>query len=292
MPDHSGQGAALKLNSSIPYQYIRLIHSPKPFNQSFTISVWVNPDLPSEYTAVLMAQVYQSAPIFGLTFVNRCPRMRVYGTILVTSIQLKNFQWQYVTFCFRQADLLLGIYIDGILISSGRMITPVYGDFQTLATMIGAVDGSNQYNGLIDQFSIAYFEKNRIDVLDEATLVVCYTFEDDKQGNDSIFNDQSANSIHATGAHVTRLIDKRGVDQRTLRLENSTLSWFRSAGFVLLVTHNYTYSYSLWLHLENASSFIPLVHLVANNEMFRAETNDSTCLVALVANSTDPSEAS
>ena len=217
--------------------------------------------------------------------------MRVYGTILETSIELINFQWYYVTFGFRQEDLMMGIFIDGIALAAGTIENPRYGDFQIDATMIGSAHGFDQYNGLIDQLSIAHFEKDAGDVLNEATLTVYYTFEDNKHGNDSLFDDKSVNYIRATGAQVTRLIGKRGVGQGTLRLENSTLSWFRSSGFVLLVTHNYTYSYALWLHVGNASSFMPLLHLVVSNEVSEAETNDSACLMMLVASRADPSKS-
>ena len=178
------------------------------------------------------------------------------------------------------------IYIDRILISNSWTKRQKYTDFDIERTMIDAA----QYNGLIDQFSIDFFEKNRVDILNEATLVVHYTFEDNRSGNDSLFDDASVNTIRATGKHLTRLIGKRHDRQGTLHLDKSVLSWFRSSGFVLLVTHNYTYSYTFWLHIENASSFMPLVRLVANNELFASEINESVCLLMFVANSTGASE--
>jgi hypothetical protein len=141
---------------------------------------------------------------------------------------------------------------------------------------------------VIDQLSIAYTVKSRVVILDEATLVVSYTFESTDQDNDTIFKDESANSIGATGEYLTRLIGNRRTGQATLRLDNSTLSWFQSSGFALLVTFNYTYSFALWLYIENASSFMPLVHLVAKDEMTTSQSNDGICLAMLVANKTDP----
>jgi hypothetical protein len=201
-----------------------------------------------------------------------------------------NSQWQYVTYVFSQDALSMAVYVDGILESSGTIVYPDYGNFTIEQTTIGIADGFNQYNGVIDQLNIAFHVKNRVDVLNEATLVAYYTFETNGQVNDSIFNDASANSISATGAYLTRLIGIRRPGQASLRLNNSTVSWFQSSGFALLITFNYTYSYAFWLNIESASSFMPLAHLVAKYEVPTAQNNGSICLAMLVATKTNTSK--
>ena len=223
--------------------------------------------------------------MFAISIIDRRPRISIYGSYLEASTQLKNFEWQYVTVRFFQKFLDVNIFIDGIFQTFSTILDPHYGISENPKTMIGGMT-----NGLMDQVSIAFYPKTDSVVLDEATLVVYYTFDGDGAQNDSLFNDESANSIRATGAHVTRLVGTRHVDQATLSLYDSALSWFQSSGFVLLYTHNYTYSYALWLFVSNVSSSIPLIHLVAKDEASRGGNNESVCLAMLVVNSTDPSK--
>lgn len=187
-PDYSGQGAALKLNSSIKYQYIKLIRSPIFFNQTFTISVWLNPNVQASVVYAIFTQTYLSAPDLAISIINQYAVLRVYKTLLWSTTKLKNFCWQYVTFVFFRDDLSMAIFIDGIVNAQGTIDNPEYGNFKIEETFIGSYDVFSQYNGLMDQFSIAFRIKNRMDTLDEATLVAYYTFEDDGQYNDFLFS--------------------------------------------------------------------------------------------------------
>ncbi|CAF1067597.1 unnamed protein product [Adineta steineri] len=288
-PDYSGQGAALKLNSSIPYQYIELEHSPKFANQTFTISAWVKPELSALSLAVLLAQRYKNEGdnFFAVGIIDRRPRIRVYNTFTETSVQLKNSQWQYVTYTFSQSDLSMAIRIDGLLKAYGTIVSPQYGESQIETTTIGSAAEFNRYNGLIDQLSIAYRVKNRVDILDEATLVICYRFEGDIANNDSLLNDSSANCIRAQGANLSRVVGSRRTGQGTLLLNDSSLSYFQSSGFALLYTHNYTYSYALWISISNASPNLTLLHITMNDEI-SSSNSISTCLAMLIIDKIDP----
>jgi len=285
-PDYSGQGAAMKLDSSIKYQYIQLVRSPIFFNQTFTISVWLNPDVQESVVYALFTQSYVAAPDLAISIINRRAVIRVYKTLLWSTTKLKNFHWQHVTFQFYQPDLSMATFIDGILNARGIIVYPEYGNFQIKGTTIGSYDVFNQYNGLMDQLSIAFRLKSNIDILDEATLVVRYNFEGNDRKGDFIFKDISANSIRAQGSNVSYLIGGRREGQNTLILHDSNLSYFQSGGFVLLSTHNYSYSYTLWLKVSNISSFMPLVHLVAKSELSSFESSSSTCLTMLAINGT------
>ncbi len=284
--DYSGQGLALKLNSSVPYQYIELVRWPIFFNRTFTISAWIKPDLPALALTNFLAQSYKNASTFVLVIIDRRPRMRVYNTFLESKIQLKNFHWQYVTYTFFQDDLSMAIRIDGRLVAAGTG-HPAYGNFEISQTTIGSDNGFNPYNGLIDQLSIAYLVKSREDVLDEATLVFYYTFEDDGEKNDSLFNDRSANNIRANGTHLKRVIGGRLEGQSSLSLYDPAFSYFQSSGFVLLVTYNFTYSYAFWLNIKDASSFMPLIYLVAKDEIPSANSTGNVCLSILVVRKSD-----
>lgn len=97
----------------------------------------------------------------------------------------------------------------------------------------------------------------------------------------SFFQDVGVNSIRARGSNVSHLTGNRRVNEGTLLLDNPNLSYFQSEGFVLLSTHNYSYSYALWLHVSKFSLFAPLVHLVATSDWSSFENNISTCLTML-----------
>ncbi|CAF4384891.1 unnamed protein product, partial [Adineta steineri] len=83
---------------------------------------------------------------------------------------------------------------------------PIYGNFEIEQTTIGSGGDIYRYNGLIDQLSIAYRVKSRSDILDEATLVVYYNFENNRETNSSLFSDTGPNNIRAIGEHVTRTL--------------------------------------------------------------------------------------
>ncbi|CAF4269449.1 unnamed protein product [Adineta steineri] len=184
----------------------------------------------------------------------------------------------------------LAIRIDGLLQASGVCKNPIYGNFEIEQTTIGSAGDIYRYNGLIDQLSIAYRVKSRSDILDEATLVVYYNFEDNRETNISLISDAGPNNIRAIGEHVTRTLGNRDTEQIYLSLNDFSLSYFQSSGFVLLASHNYTYSYALWLYITNNTSLnMPLIHVVASNETSSTTNNQSICLAVLVISKTDPS---
>jgi hypothetical protein len=286
-PDYSAQGLALKLNSSVPYQYIILVRSPIFFNTTFTISFWLYPNVEASIVYAIFTQIYANAPDLTVSITDQRIVLHVYNTNLWSTARLTNFQWQYVSCAFYQVDLSMAIFIDGILSSAGVIENPQYGNFETTETAIGVYTVYNPYNGLIDDLAISYRIKNRMDILNEATLVVQYTFDGNSENNDSLFNDISANAIRATGMDVTSVIGSRLTGHSTLYLYDPTVSYFQSSGFALLVTFNYTYSYAFWLNVANSSAVMPLVHVVARDEMSSAESNDTICLAMLAINTTN-----
>jgi hypothetical protein len=284
-PDYSGQGVALQLDSSEINRYIKLVRSPIFFNKTFTISVWLNPNVQTSTVYCLLRQMYQSAPDLSFSIVDVHVVMRAYGTVLWSIRKLKNFQWQHVTLTFSLENMLMSIYIDGILDASGFIEHPKYGNFGIQQTTIGSCEILNQYNGVMDQLAILFRIKNRIDILDEATLVVHYNFEDEGIESD-LFKDISVNSIRAQQAHVSHSTDSRRSNHSTLSLYDPVLSYFRTDGFVLLSTYNYSYSYALWLHVSNGPSFMPLIHLIAKSELPLFEKTSGKCLAVLTMNAT------
>lgn len=276
----------MQLNSNIKFQYIQLVRSPYLFNTTFTISIWLKPETLRSQVYSLVSQVYLAAPSLIISIIDGSAAMHIYGTHLRSPRKLKYSEWQYVTFVFDQQNLSMIIYIDGILSVQGVIQYLEHEKFEIKLTSIGEYDAFNQYNGLMDQLSIAFINKSNIDILDEATLVVYYNFEGDDQKNSFLFKDISANSIRAQGSNVSYLVGSRYPNQNTLLLYNPSLSYFQSGGFVLLSTYNYSYSYAVWLNVSSISSFMPLAHLVYRRERSSYGTTSDTCLAMLGINRT------
>lgn len=285
-PDYSGQGTAIKLNSYTTDWYIHLARSPIFFNQTFTISVWLRPIAEESKVYGLFSQIYLTASPFVLSITDQHAVMSIYNTRLWSSTKLKNYEWQHVTFAFDQPTLSMAIYIDGAINGHTLISSVDYSGFLIQQTTIGSYGNSNLYSGIMDQLSITFRTKTNIDILDEATLVAHYNFVGDTKTNDFLFNDNSANSIRAQGVNVSYLIDSRRSGQNTLILTDPDMSYFQSNGFILLSSHDHSYSYALWLNISSASSFIPLVHLAARIDTSVSLDVSGVCLTMLVANRT------
>lgn len=277
-PDHSGQGKAMQLNSSVTYQYIELIRSPVFVNKSFTVSVWLYPKCPSNANCGILVQTYKDTHPLIMMIINRRVRLRVYLGYIESQVNLRDSQWQYVTFIFDQTDLSMLIFIDGVFNVYGKVAYPDYPKSEIGKTLIGGNDGFEQFNGIMDQLSVAYHVKSRETILDEAILFAYYDFQ---STTGDLFYDISPNRVRAQGASVTRWLDGRDQNKSSLYLNNSGYSYFQSSGMVPLSTHNYSFSFALWLFVSNVSAETSLVHLVARDGMTLSGINDSTCLGVL-----------
>ncbi|CAF1372738.1 unnamed protein product [Adineta ricciae] len=262
-PDYSGVGSAIQFhpNSS---KYVPLVQSPILFNQSFTLSFWVNPNIEVSQIYGLVNQIYVTAPSFNISIIEEYVVMSIYGTSLWSTKKLKNNQWQYLSFVFNEKNISMSIFIDGILNVQTSIGHHPYGNYRITQTTFGSLQSSNKFHGLIDQLSIFFDIKSPSDILNEATLVVHYTFQDDNIDSEFLLRDHSVNSINAHGSHISHSIGNNRIPNRNvLCLYNSILSDFHTSNFLLLSTFNYSYSYSLWIHISNqSSSAIPLLHFM------------------------------
>jgi hypothetical protein len=90
------------------------------------------------------------------------------------------------------------------------------------------------FDGLIDQLSLVGWVKNASEILDDATLVAWYSFDNNSP------NDSGPNGINGTCNGTI-------FDNNTI-LFNKTKSFFQSTGFVLLGINNHSYSFSIWIN--------------------------------------------
>ncbi|UJR18115.1 hypothetical protein I4U23_005015 [Adineta vaga] len=276
-PDYSGKGSAIKFNSNTS-QSIQLTRSPNLFNQSFTISFWINPNIENSSIYGLFNQIYVTAPSFNISIIEEYIVTNIYGSSLWSTKKLEKNRWQYLSLIFNKKNLSMSIYIDGIFNTESLLGHHSYGNFEITKTTCGSLNTMNTFHGLIDQLSILFEVKNPIDILNEATLVFHYNFQDNNNDNDFLFKDSSVNSIHAQGSYVSHLIDKS--NHYSLSLYNSMLSYFQTENFL----STFDYSYSLWIHISNqSSSIISVLHLVTKSS---SKNSTKKCLNHLIFNQT------
>ena len=86
--------------------------------------------------------------------------MSIYNTRLQSSTQLKNYEWQHVT--FDQPNLSMTIYINGMIDVHTVISSADYDEFQIQQTTIGSYGNSNFYHGIMDQLSITFRRRNLV----------------------------------------------------------------------------------------------------------------------------------
>jgi hypothetical protein len=241
-PGYSGYGmAAYFANETyciVPY-WLNLTGS------SFTISTWI--------------QLLSNAPLnsseFGLfthcesETIDKCLYMTVRYGKLLSSLYMSNVSgntllttniWYHVAYVYDLTALTQSIYLngqlDGILSSSDI--------FQSNASQmwIGASPYMNSYpnpSGYIDQMIIVPRVKDANELLDEATLVVYYKF-------DNSFVDSGPNQIQ-NGSGTNVIFDPNGRVNQALLID-SHYSFFQTSGFYFLAHSNYPYSFCLWIY--------------------------------------------
>jgi hypothetical protein len=91
----------------------------------------------------------------------------------------------------------------------------------------------------MDEMIIVPYVKNGSELLDEATLVVYYPF-------DNSFTDSGPNK-NQNGSWTNVQFDANGRVNQALLID-SNYSFFQTSGFYFLGRYNYPFSFALWLY--------------------------------------------
>ncbi|CAF1367541.1 unnamed protein product [Didymodactylos carnosus] len=113
----------------------------------------------------------------------------------------------------------------------------------------------NPFNGYIDQVVFTPRAKNATEILNDATLVVWYTFDNGS------YLDSGPLWINGTGVSVTSVT---GCVNQALSF-TSSLSYFQGSGFTLLGTVNQSYSIALWVNPTTVSGGATIVHMASTS---------------------------
>jgi hypothetical protein len=247
-PGYAGTGSALSLDTS-SNQYVSVI---SPYHnlsyRSLTVEAWLYPrDLTSNRDFVVFSQcptlstnlcllcMFRSGVIYLAFFSNDCA-----GTTVVPINQ-----WHHVAYVYDYSTMTQRVYLNGYQECLHSPSPPYQG--MSGAMNIGSCFTSNNcsaWNGDIDQLSVLHRTKSASEVLDDATLVVYYSFDDPAFPQlDS--GPLGINGI--VGANVSTVVLGR-VNQGLLFPGASLGSFFQMTGLQRMGIQNYPFSISLWLN--------------------------------------------
>jgi hypothetical protein len=262
-PGYAGTGSALSLNGnfnqyvSVPSPYHNLSH------RSLTVEAWIHPiSLTVTRDYVLFSQyptmtpdlcflcMFRSAKLFMAFWYNDCE-----GTTTVTSNE-----WHHVAFVYDLVNASQHVYLNGYQECMHSPSTPYAGMSGAMDVGLGYSSGScDGWYGHIDQLSIVHRAKSASEVLDDATLVVYYSFDDPALPQ----LDFGPLGINGTaGANVSGGVPGR-MNQGLLFPGTSSTSFFQMTGLRRMGIPNYPFSISLWLNpasVENGT----IMHLSSN----------------------------
>ena len=265
-PGITGYGTALNFTASLQ-QYV-LINSTTNLNlsyKSFTFQFWIYPfsfsSSGSGRGMIGLCQFKETNKCLHLTLYTNIVRMSFYYTHCDSSTSLITNTWYHLTFVYNYLARTQSIYINGNLDCINNSSDPLQ---ITNLTNMSLTVGYNSalspyyYDGLIDQLSIVEWPKNSSEILNDATLVAYYSF------NDNSLNDFGPNAIN--GVSFETILENNAL------LLNNTQSYFQSYGFVLLGIDNSSYSFSIWIYPFQTNN-ITILHGYQNNS-----TTDGWCL--------------
>ena len=238
-------------------QYLNIVSpSLKLCNQSWTFEAWILIKyITSANEFVIIGQCKSTVNDECLHLLVKDKHL-FFGTWyddLTGNTTLGTSRWYHVAFTFDCDTRTQSIYLDGVIDGSRQANACFQGHSQSVT--IGAVDvhvPERFFNGLIDQLSFTDRPKSSEEILQDATLTLYFSFN-----NDSIY-DQGPLRINGSLAGNTTFI--AGRVGKALEIRNVNQSYFQVQGLVLLGTTDHPYSFSIWIrpNLQQQSSVIHL----------------------------------
>ena len=239
-PGITGYGSALNLNANFS-QYV-LINPSVTLNlsmRSFTFEFWINPySLPTNDRGMIgQCQSMNASRCLHLTLRSGKVRMSFFSNACDGTKILSINTWYHLAFVYDYSRTSQTIYIDGIIECNRTSAPPLQVFNSTFTPMtIGYTSPLAPYyfDGLIDQLSVVEWAKSTSEILNDATLVARYSFENYS------YDDTGPNGMNGFGRNIT--FGSNGI------LFNENNSYFQSTGFVLLGISNRSYSFSIWIY--------------------------------------------
>lgn len=197
-----------------------------------------------------------------------------------------NYQscWIHLAFVFDHQKESMLIYFNGGLVQNDSFPVRSFATTevnQKLPTYFGSNSTSKDatpFDGLIDQFTVSYYQRNSSAIQDEATLLCSYNFD-----RENVNNDSGPNNIQAYSEKVYGLTSGSLNEQHTL-LFNSSDSYFQTSDFTLLMSNLYSFTFAFWLRpvllpSDQADSAVAILQLATKVQQISSET--FVCLLDL-----------
>ena len=242
-PGITGRCCALQFNFSAnqSVQIAGTRHLNLSF-QSFTFQLWIYPyslaDNPwGDRGMIGQCQNFSDNLCLHMTL--RADRVRISfkSNPCDGTRSISPFRWYHLTFVYDVSLLTQFTYIDGVpdcnhtsslplAISSPTPIPLTIGVTYPLAPFF--------FDGLIDQVALFGHAKNATEILDDATLVLHYSFD--------------TNSLEDLGPNKMIATMRNGTFSNGSLSLNTTGASIQISSFVLLGTSNLSFSFSLWIN--------------------------------------------
>ena len=242
-PGYAGHGSAacfLPTNYMIVSRYMDLSST------KLTVSawIWIRESLSSgSYFFPLFTYCAQAARDMCLymAVVDGKLRLGFFSNDLDGSTKLIVKQWHHVTYSYDPSSLEQRIYVNGIYDGSRT----ANGAFQetTNVLVIGGIPLIPQQvveNGFIDKSTFESRVKSSEEILDEATLVAHYPF-------DNSYDDVGPNQM-MNSTFLLTTFDSDGRFDQCLLMNSTNLSYFQTTGFYYLGQATHPFSFSLWIY--------------------------------------------
>ena len=252
----TGYGLSLSLSRS-KSQYL-LIPDPqlKLYNQSWTFEAWIYlAENTSDEIHTIIGQCRNASTDTCLHLAVRNHKLYLgfFNDDLSGNTNLTELKWYHVAYAFDYDTCNQSVYLDGIIDGSRQANTSFQGYNQSLT--FGSTYASGPlscFDGLIDQLSFTNRAKNSTEILQDATLVVYFSFD-----NNSTYDE---GPLRINGSHVGNTTFVPGRVGQALEIKNINQSDFSVHGLVLLGISNRSYSFSIWIrpYIQQKSTILHL----------------------------------
>jgi hypothetical protein len=243
-PGYTGCGSAVHF---LPNTYYVINQYFDLSTINFTVAAWIlipfNFTLrPYDYFSLFsQCQALSNDKCLHLVIGSGCLRLGFYGDDLIGYVILNINQWYHVAYVYDRSASKQYVYLNGYFTQSRTTNHPYAGNAsQIILGPMPWLPTSNLHSGYIDKLIFVTRVKNATELLDEATLVAYYPF------NNS-YLDAGPNNINNT-MHVSTSFDSNGQSNQALVIDSTNLSYFQTTGFYYLGQSNYSYSFALWIY--------------------------------------------
>ncbi|CAF0893767.1 unnamed protein product [Didymodactylos carnosus] len=256
-PGYTGYGSMLHLQSALNQSVVVETPVLNLGFTSFTMEAWIYPmTVSSAGDDNIFSQCQALATDQCLHFVlaSRYLRMRFFGDGSQGVTPFTANKWYHIACVYDYTLTAQIVYVNGVRDGFSSPSGPYQGTGGIFEIGTASVDYGGvftPFNGYIDQVAFVPRAKNATEVLDDATLVAYYSFDNGS------YLDFGPLWINGTGVGVSPVV---GRISQALSFA-TTHSYFQATGFTLLGTVNQSYSISLWLKPQAVSGGATIVHV-------------------------------